>query len=226
MPPDDDVPPVFVDEQQFLPPKIEPAETSRTIIIGAASGAVAGKMSEVTSYAEFEAHSDARAFSNTLSLSLRLFFDNGGKHALVLGLADFSNADGVDALRGHEFNLLCIPTALGDPDVSPALHAAAYDLCVEMRAVYLVDPPASWSSANDPVRAAIDGAHRLLSDGRNAALYFPRVKSCGRRGARVFAERRHCRFYLPQRCGSRRVESARRGGLSAKGCRRPLRFLD
>jgi uncharacterized protein len=175
MPPEDELPQIFVDEQQFMPPAIEPAETSRTVIAGNADDPAAGKVLEFNRFEETESHPYFSAFSKALAASLRLFFQNGGKHAIVLGLTDLANANGLDALADHEFNLFCIPTALNDPDVAPELHAAAYDLCVEKRAVYLVDPPVSWSSASDPVRAAVDGARRLFAEGKNAALYFPRV---------------------------------------------------
>jgi uncharacterized protein len=74
-----------------------------------------------------------------------------------------------------EFNLLCIPTTSSDPDVSPELHAAAHQLCVRSRAIYLADPAPSWSAASDPVSAVIDGLQQIFSEGENAAMYFPRV---------------------------------------------------
>jgi uncharacterized protein len=175
MPPDDDAPQVFVEEQPYLPPKIEAAETSRTVIAGTAMGRAVGQIAEFTSIGEAEAHPHFSDYGQTIALTLRLFFENGGKHVAVLGLAGLADPRGLDPLGQRNFNLLCIPTVSSDPDVSLELHAAAYSLCGVQRAIYLVDPPASWSSSSDPVRAAIDGARRLFAEGKNAALYFPRV---------------------------------------------------
>lgn len=88
-------------------------------------------------------------------------------------------ATGLHALaRIDLFNLLCIPPEhrLGDTD--PAVYAAALTVCVQRRALLLVDPPAAWSHAPD----VAGNADRALADlglhgdaTRNAALYFPRI---------------------------------------------------
>jgi phage tail sheath protein FI len=69
------------------------------------------------------------------------------------------------------FNLLSIPpdTLTGD---APALHAAATAFCVKHRALFIVDPPAAWTTvaAVTPDTLGING-----QAARNAAIYFPRV---------------------------------------------------
>ncbi len=175
MPPDDDFPQVFVDEQPYLPPKIEPAETTRTVIAGLVSGRAAGQIVEFTSLGEADVHPLFGDFSLSIVHALRLFFGNGGKRAAVLGLTSLVDPGGLDPLSEQNFNLFCIPTASNDPDISSDLHVAAGNLCGSQRAVYLVDPPASLTSSSDPILAAIDGARRLFPEGRNAAMYFPRI---------------------------------------------------
>ena len=100
------------------------------------------------------------------------------------------NKTGMYALLDTEFNLLCIPPASiveeVDADggivstVAKTVYPLALTLCVQKRAMLLVDPPADWgtSSAN-----ALAKAETVLSDlglagsnAKNAALYFPRIK--------------------------------------------------
>jgi uncharacterized protein len=175
MPRDDEFPHVYIEEPPLVPPMVTQVETSRTVFAGLAGDAALDKIIEFTSFAEVEAHENFSAFSKALILSLRLFFQNGGKDARVIGLSDLSNPDGLEVLADLEFNLLCIPTTFSDPDVSPELHAAAHQLCGRSRAIYLADPAPSWSAASDPVGAAIDGVRQLFAKGENAAMYFPRV---------------------------------------------------
>lgn len=108
---------------------------------------------------------------------------NGNRDASDIGapLCDVDYTDaGFDALRSADlFNLLCIPPDLADGDTSPAVYRSALALCVERQAMLLVDPPAAW----DGVEAVIDEGERGLQAlglsgeaGRNAALYFPRLR--------------------------------------------------
>lgn len=74
-------------------------------------------------------------------------------------------------LKTDIFNLLCVP---GNPDVANVVWNAAAKLCLDRRAILLLDPPAAWTSAN----AAASGAVTPLVTGdpqRNAAIYFPNV---------------------------------------------------
>jgi uncharacterized protein len=83
---------------------------------------------------------------------------------------------GIHALRKTDlFNLLCIPPISRTTDVGGAtVLAAALALCVERRAMLIVDPPLTWTS----VGAAVTGIPAFpLSgqDARNAAIFFPRL---------------------------------------------------
>jgi phage tail sheath protein FI len=70
------------------------------------------------------------------------------------------------------FNLLCIPPDTLGGDLPTDLHAIAAKYCVDRRALYIADPPGTWTSVDKvaPDTLAIGG-----TDARNAALYFPRV---------------------------------------------------
>lgn len=132
------------------------------------------------------------------------FFHNGGGHAVILRLchADMTPSDedreeagpalndadylgdtelgtGLHALRRIDlFNLLCIPPDLPQGDTATAVYQAALQLCVERRAMLLVDPPVAWADVSDIVGGHVDGVAALGLTGsaaRNAALYFPRL---------------------------------------------------
>lgn len=97
--------------------------------------------------------------------------DSGADGAVALGVADYLPAGGAAAktglyqlLKTDIFNLLCLP---GAPD---AVAADALELCVDRRAVLLVDPP-GWQSVDDAT-----GAPPVQGDSaKNAAIYFPNV---------------------------------------------------
>ncbi len=96
---------------------------------------------------------------------------------------------GIYALnRADLFNLLCIPPLGRDFSSlpsnytmpNPSVYAAALDLCVERRAMLIVDPDPVWAASVDgAVDDAIGGRNDLNLSGpgaRNAALYFPCVR--------------------------------------------------
>ena len=90
--------------------------------------------------------------------------------------------------RADLFNLLCIPPLARDTSSMPSsytatsasVYAAALALCVDRRAMLIVDPDPLWGVSIDrAIDNAIDGRSDLnLSgpDARNAALYFPCVR--------------------------------------------------
>ena len=84
---------------------------------------------------------------------------------------------GIYALLNTDlFNLLCIPPISRTTDVGGATTLTdALALCVERRAMLLVDAPSSWNT----VAAAVNGIRTFPlsgSDSRNAALFFPRLR--------------------------------------------------
>jgi phage tail sheath protein FI len=90
--------------------------------------------------------------------------------------------------RADLFNLLCIPPRIRGTQSLPstytatsaAVYQAALTLCVERRALLIVDPDPAWAlSINQAIQHAIDGRNDLNltgPDARNAALYFPCVR--------------------------------------------------
>jgi uncharacterized protein len=90
--------------------------------------------------------------------------------------------------RADLFNLLCLPPLARDTTAFPSSYTtvpanvwqAALALCVERRAMLLVDPDPTWGASIDAaVQNAIDGRNDLNLSGpaaRNAALYFPCVR--------------------------------------------------
>jgi len=96
---------------------------------------------------------------------------------------------GIYALnRADLFNLLCIPPLARNISAMPStytmarenVYQAALALCVERRAILIVDSDPTWASSIDAaVDNAIDGRNTLRLTGtaqRNAALYFPCVR--------------------------------------------------
>jgi phage tail sheath protein FI len=74
------------------------------------------------------------------------------------------------------FNILCLPVTINLPDANAqAVSAAAEKLCVERRAMYVVDAPQQAGDRDtlDGVMNWLDASASLRS--RNAALYFPRL---------------------------------------------------
>lgn len=80
---------------------------------------------------------------------------------------------GIYQLRKTDiFTILCLPGTPGQKDDTDNVLAEAGRLCVERRAMIIVDPPTSWSS----ISAAATGDLPLTDDtAKNAAVYFPNV---------------------------------------------------
>lgn len=95
---------------------------------------------------------------------------------------DEANKKGLWALKNEEFNLLCIPPPTRDADTDPTVYQDALKICVDSRAMLIVDSPATWGDSIAPsitVSRAINGVGDLNLSGditRNAALFFPRIK--------------------------------------------------
>ncbi|MFE2407789.1 phage tail sheath family protein [Kitasatospora sp. NPDC059408] len=81
-------------------------------------------------------------------------------------------------LKTDIFNILCLPGPPGQNGPAGILPQAA-KLCLDRRAMLVVDPPDAWHNVADVTRAAAPGGTGLPLAGdpgaRNAAVYFPRV---------------------------------------------------
>ena len=83
---------------------------------------------------------------------------------------------GINALdQADLFNLLCVPPIDRETDIDPSVRSAASAYCAKRRALYIVDPPASWSTVDAAV-AGVDSALTFMNRSKNAAAYFPRVR--------------------------------------------------
>jgi Phage tail sheath protein FI len=162
----------------------------------------------VWSFADFEREFGGLDAVCPMGYAVRDFFANGGGYAVIARLrhvpdesqgcgeaviaekdgpsltdadylGDASRGTGLHALRRLGlFNLLCVPPDAMGGDTSSVVYQAALALCVERRAMLLVDPPTLSEDAKD---IAEYGGKALIALGlegtaaRNAALYFPRL---------------------------------------------------
>lgn len=104
---------------------------------------------------------------------------SGGKSGVAaLGKADVVGdpvaKTGMNSLLDTDiFNLLCIPPLVAGTDLPAGTLDDALRLCVDRRALLLVDPPIAWTT----IDAAATGTFPVQgSDAKNAALYFPRIQ--------------------------------------------------
>jgi Bacteriophage tail sheath protein len=101
--------------------------------------------------------------------------DEGAALADADYLGDPNLKTGIYALRNTDiFNLLCIPPMSRAADVGTPVQSAALALCVERRAMLIVDPPSGWTSVANAV-TGIGGFALSGQDARNAAIFFPRL---------------------------------------------------
>lgn len=79
-------------------------------------------------------------------------------------------------LENQLFNLLCLPpiSRTQDVDVNTSLKEAL-SLCVEKRAMLIVDAPVAWQTVADAV-SGMASFGLSGDDARNAAIYFPRLR--------------------------------------------------
>lgn len=98
----------------------------------------------------------------------------------IIGAA--SAATGLFALQGApRFNLLCIPPLTRERDVGLSTLLVAARLCREQQALLLVDPPSSWTSAQE----ALDALRAWPFRSENALMYYPRVQAFDRLRGRI-----------------------------------------
>ncbi|MEM9305176.1 MAG: phage tail sheath C-terminal domain-containing protein [Pseudomonadota bacterium] len=109
--------------------------------------------------------------------------DDGAALADATYLGDPDRKTGIHALRKADiFNLLCIPPDERDGTLDKSVREGAAAFCAEMRAFYIVDPPADWdANAEEAVTRAktaqLDATDQVLplAYADYAALYFPRL---------------------------------------------------
>ncbi|MBT2117118.1 phage tail sheath subtilisin-like domain-containing protein [Dyella sp. LX-66] len=83
---------------------------------------------------------------------------------------------GIYALKKVDlFNLLCIPADVRGSDTSNGVYQAAMALCVDRRALLIVDAPGAWTTPSAINAGTVSGLGLTGTAARNAALFFPRV---------------------------------------------------
>ena len=119
--------------------------------------------------------------AGSLRPALHRFFENGGVSAVAVRVAD-ARIDGVraglEALeRVDVVNLLMLPAESAEDAEAREIVAEAAAFCERRRAMLLVDPPASWTSAAAVQAAMTEGANAAVGTASpNAVLYLPRLR--------------------------------------------------
>lgn len=174
-----------LDPRRTRTPDIAAVTTGVTAFVGATVGGPTSP-SILTSPADHSALFGEDT-DDALARAVRDFFANGGERAIVVGVP--SGQDGnseaeryrealADVPSAMDFDLVCLPHCPGT-SVAQGTLSAVLDVCVNRRAILLLDSPIDWSA--DPTTAigraanGIDELRRGLSESalRNAALYFP-----------------------------------------------------
>jgi len=106
----------------------------------------------------------------------------GGTDGALLAASDYLGNEtaqtGLNALmKADLFNLLCIPPPQRVADTDRAVYHAALKLCVDRRAMLLVDAPFSWAGETVPLNFQAETLLGLSGmETHNAAVYFPRLR--------------------------------------------------
>ncbi|RJO70870.1 phage tail sheath family protein [Nocardia panacis] len=78
-------------------------------------------------------------------------------------------------LQTDIFNMLCLPGLLDVTGDINGVQDKALKMCVDRRAMFIVDPPKTWVTVNDA--ADPTKAHHLTGPNtKNAAIYFPNIR--------------------------------------------------
>lgn len=190
-------PGVFVEEIVSGARSITGVATSICAFVGHTLTGPAGPL-DCFSHADFLRAFGGRASGYPLGDAIEDFFQNGGRHAVIVGVPEPGGAggkaasllgdplqhSGIYALDSVDlFNLLCIPcdpAGASDDELRP-LHQGAAAYCQKRRAMLLLDPPAAWSDHArqgrfDLIQPADLGISGRELEERNCAVYFPRIK--------------------------------------------------
>jgi phage tail sheath protein FI len=113
----------------------------------------------------------------------------GGADGSALDADDFkgSEADkeGIwQLLKADIFNILCIPPVTFDGSQPRDVLEAGLRMCVQERAMLLVDSPADWTDVSSATDGMLDTSPPIPggNDAKNAAIYFPRFRGRNRAG--------------------------------------------
>ncbi|MDP9082262.1 MAG: hypothetical protein M3N50_00620 [Pseudomonadota bacterium] len=88
---------------------------------------------------------------------------------LIGGASDRTGLFALD--HADYFNFLCLPPLSREQDVGPSALLVGARYCKHRRALFIVDPPSAWHTADD----ALVGMRDWNFANENALMYFPRV---------------------------------------------------
>lgn len=189
-------PGVYVEETSSGIHPIEGVSTSITAFVGWARGGPINDPVRVQGIVDFDRAFGGPSPPSTLDQAVRLFFENGGREALIVRVGarngrPITDADisaprqegrkrGLWALdKADLVNLLCIPPLADGIDIGAATRAAAIDYCRRRQALFIADPGVAWKTAPQAV-AGLDAVFPAKSS--HAALFFPYLQVAGARG--------------------------------------------
>ena len=189
-------PGVYVEEVPSGVRTIAGVSTSTTVFIGPVTDGPVLVPMECLSEGDYRANFPAMSASSALSLSVRLFFQNGGNKCFVVGitgpagpgsgttvpngpgLAEYQKAFDVIEKGLDIFNLLVIPIGSGqDGATTKAILSEASKLCQRRRAMLVIDAPPEWSAGltDGELGRTIAGFRQsLVAD--HCAVFLPRVQ--------------------------------------------------
>ena len=198
MPTDPTTPGVNTEKLSDSGQAITGVETSVTAFVGRTPKGNVNDPTVIKSFAGFEHNFGGLDADLPLTYAVRDFFQNGGTKSVIVRLAKAGGKekDALDVatylgsedektgiyalLKADIFNLLCIPPDTQGGDLPPVVYQAALSLCVQQKAFLIVDSPTEWTgdakTATAKALASFDGLGLTGPDGRNGAIYFPRVK--------------------------------------------------
>jgi uncharacterized protein len=137
--------------------------TSVTAFAGTAARGPIDQAVRVVSFGAFEREFGGLAEGSEMSYAVYQFFLNGGTDAIIINTTD--PLEGIEALDGVDFNLLCIPGIS-----APAIVNAAGVYCAKRRAFFIVDAP-SGKNKPDEIAAFVAAPELIKTD--SAAIYYP-----------------------------------------------------
>lgn len=177
MPPTLRTPGVYVEETVGAR-VIETAPTAVTAFVGPTPKGPFRQPFSIESWSSFENVFGGLSADLPLGHAVSQFLANGGTDALIVRIgADDRPAneedifDGLAALDGTPFNLLCIPPLGFDTDLSSASHKAAGEYGARRRALYVANAPLAWADADQAIRELND----LFQPSDSIALFYPRL---------------------------------------------------
>jgi phage tail sheath protein FI len=176
---------------------IQPVETDVAAFVGRAASGPVNQPVSIASFSDYQRIFGELSNDSAMSFAVRDFYQNGGQKAIVLRLqavpkgsflcrwlqpnrdsslhaSDYLAAGpaGLNALTSApNFGLLCLPEEIPG-GMLPEVVAAAAQICEKRRAFLLLDPPATWTTAE----AAAAGVKQIGTGSPNAAVFFPRLR--------------------------------------------------